>query len=103
MPLHDVTFREPMRCGGIEGNINPSNVQVPGDILPKICQLQRRASRIGEALALLVAVPAQIQHKSPNWICGIHAVAEQSIPVWIALDGLVLAESYSGLGEELLG
>src|SRR5260370_5116115 len=61
-PFNDVALGEPLRRGGIERNVNSPDIQVTRDILPEVGELQGRTSRIGETLALLVAVAAEIQH-----------------------------------------
>src|SRR5882757_8514320 len=60
-PFNDVGFREPLGRGGIERNVNPPDFQIAGYILPEVGELQSRTGDIGETLALLVAVAAQIQ------------------------------------------
>src|SRR5882762_6680101 len=102
-PFNDVGFGEPLGRGGIERNINPPDFQITGYILPEVGELQSRTGGIGEKLALLVAITAQVQHQPSHRICRIRAIAEHGMPVWIALHGLVLTKSFQQIGEGLLG
>src|SRR5260370_3266404 len=61
-PFNNVVLGESVRRSGIERDVNASDVQVARNILPEVRELQRRTGGVGKALALLVTVPAQIQH-----------------------------------------
>ncbi len=56
----EVALDESMRGGHIKRNVNASDVQVPGDILPEVRQLQRRTGSIRKTLALFITIAAEI-------------------------------------------
>ncbi len=78
----------------IEGNINSALVEIPRNVLPEIRKLQSGTGGVGKALAGQVAIATEIEDQAANGIRGIDAVAENRIPVRIALGGLILAEGF---------
>ena len=70
--------------------------------MPEIGELQSRAGGVGEALALVVAIAAEIEDKTADGIGGIDAVVQDGIPSCVALDGLILPKSPQQIGKRLL-
>ena len=97
----NVGFRDFMRGGDVERDVNASLFEVARDVLPEIRELQRGAGCVGELLALRVAVAAEVEGKVADRIRGVNAIVEDGVPIGIALDGLILAKSFEEIGERL--
>ena len=91
--LNDIAFSKALGCGGVEGDIDTTFVEVARCVLPEIRELQRGASSVGKALALLVAIAAEVEDQAANRIGGIDAVTENGVPIRVTLRGLILAKS----------
>src|SRR5256884_9240066 len=102
-PFNNVVLGKPVHRSTIERNVYAANVQVARNILPEVRELQRGAGSIGQTLTLLVAVAAEIQDQAPHRICRIQAIAEDSIPIRVALNSLVPAESFQEISKRLSG
>jgi hypothetical protein len=76
-----------------EREINPADCVVRTHVLPEIRQLQRRASVVRKFLAFRIAIPAEIEHLMPNWICRKPAISQQVPKCFVARDRLILTES----------
>src|SRR5207253_10054093 len=72
-------------------------------VLPKVGELQSRASEVGELLALRVTVAADVEHEVADRICRITTIAKQIVKSWIASGGLVLTERDQQIGAGLRG
>src|SRR5689334_14705274 len=90
--LDNIVFGEALGRRGVEWNVDAAFVEVARNVLPKIRKLQRGAGGVGKTLALLVAVAAKIQNEAADRIRRINTVAEDAIPVGVALSGLILAK-----------
>src|SRR5690348_12803503 len=99
----DIIFRKAMRCDSIKRNIDAAFVQVARNVLPEIGKLQSGAGGVGKALALLVAIAAEIEDQTAHGIRRIEAVAENRVPIRITLGRLVLAKRLEQIGERLPG
>jgi hypothetical protein len=78
-------------------------VQIAADVLPEIRQLQRGAGVVGEALALLVAIPADIEDETPDGIGAAAAIIGELLERIVARDALVLLEGVDQIEERLDG
>ena len=91
-------------CGsGVERNVDAALFEVPRNVLPEICQLQRRASGVRKLLPVLITIAAKIKHQAADGICRIDAVADHGVPRRVTPDGLILTECFEKIGERLLG
>src|SRR6516164_3290748 len=75
-----------------ERKIDAAFLEVDGNILPEIGELQCGASEVGKLLAFRIVVAAQVEHKMTHGVGRVLAVAEQVGEAWIAGDNLVLAK-----------
>src|SRR5215471_434559 len=76
---------------------------IAGDILPKIGELQRSASEVGELLPLVVAISAEIEHQMADWIGGVVTISQHIVERFEASDRLILAEGRQQVRKFLLG
>ena len=81
-----------MLCQQIERKIDAIFLQIHRDVLPEIGELQRGAGGVREALALGIAIAAQIQHQTADGIRRVAAIAEHVVEGLVARHGLVLFE-----------
>ena len=76
----------------VERNIDAALFQIARNILPEVCELQRRTGKVREFLTFGVAIATKVKHKMPDGIRGIDAIIEHVVPGSIAADSLVLAK-----------
>ena len=101
--LDDVRLGEIVGRERVQGNIDASFLEIARYILPKICQLQRRAGVIGKALPLAITISAQIQHDATDRVRRVNTIIDNSFPCRVALHRLVLAESTEQIRKRLDG
>src|SRR5262249_27432044 len=65
---------------------------VSRNVLPEVCQLQRRAREIREPLTLGIAIAAYIEHQMTHGIGRVAAIAQQVVKARITGNRLVLPE-----------
>src|SRR5205814_9871140 len=87
----------------LQRQVDSSFAVIHSYVLPKVGELQRRASAVGELLALRVTVAADVEHEVADRIGRITTIAKQIVKRWIASGGLVLTERDEQIGEGLLG
>ena len=71
------------------------------DILPEIRQLQRAARLIGKQLPTFIAISAEIEHQSPDWIGAAAAIIEDFAECRIAENTLILLECVDEIEKRL--
>ena len=64
----DIVFGDVEAAQILEREIDAVFRVVDGDVLPEIGELKRGAGEIGKALALGVAVSAEVEHEVSDWI-----------------------------------
>src|SRR5260370_4469255 len=101
--LYEVGFGKAVRRGDIERNVNAALFEVARDVLPEIGELQCSAGGVGELLALLITIAAEIENEAADGIRGIDAIVQDRVPSGITLHRLVLAKGFEQVGEGLLG
>src|SRR6266404_6612794 len=101
--LYEVGFGKAVRRGDIERNVNAALFEVARDVLPEIGELQCSAGGVGELLALLITIAAEIENEAADWACRIDAIIQDRVPSGIPLDRLILAKGFEQVGEGLLG
>src|SRR6202035_1230886 len=101
--LDDVGGAQTMDGGGIERDVHATFLEVAGDVLPKVRELQRGASGVGKKLALFVPIAAEIQDQAADRVRRIRAIVQDRVPARVALDRLVLPKGLQQIGEGLLG
>src|SRR5882724_1368108 len=69
--VDDVRLGEAVSGSGVEGNIDAPLFEVARDVLPEVGKLQGGADGVGEELAALIAIAAEIQDKAADRIGGI--------------------------------
>src|SRR5690348_3994022 len=97
----DFVFGESVGSQLARWDIDTAFFQIARDILPEIRELQSRAGEIREALALFVAIAAEIKDKAADGICRINTVIVDAFPARIAVDSLVLAKRAEQIAEGL--
>src|SRR5215472_16171499 len=88
--LNDVLLAKTLASSSVERNVDAPFFKVARDVLPEICKLQGGAGRVGQALALLVTIAAKIKDQPPDRVGGVNAVAENRVPIGVALGRLIL-------------
>src|SRR4029077_2664549 len=101
--LDDVRFGETVGGERVQRDIDTALFEIPRYILPKICQLQRRAGVIGKTLPHAIAISAQVQDEATHRIRRVNTIVEHSLPCRIAVHSLVLTESAEQVGKGLDG
>src|SRR5215469_5669259 len=91
-PLDDIVFVKALGGCSIKRNVNAAFVEVARNVLPKIRELKCSTSGVRKALALLVTIAAEVKDQAADGISRVNAVAENGVPVRIALGGLILAK-----------
>src|SRR5262245_16819233 len=87
----------------IQWNVDAIAIEIARNVLPEVRELERRASVIREKLAGCITVTTQIQNQASNGICGIAAVIENRMPVFVSVDRLILAERRQQIAKWLDG
>ena len=90
----NILFGDAVSGGFVEGDVDATFFHVAGNVLPEIRQLQRCAGGVREALAMFIAISAEIKNQAADGIGGVFAIVEKRRPVWVALDFLVLAKGF---------
>src|SRR6266849_6594155 len=101
--MDDVGFGEAVGSGNVERDVDAADFEVAPDVLPEIGELECGTGGVGEALARLVAITAEVEDETADGISRVHAIVDDRIPVGIALHRLVLTKGFQKVGEVLLG
>src|SRR5271155_5379835 len=86
-------FTNPKTAQILERKIDSPPDKIRTHVLPEVCQLQGSARVVGEQLAFIISVPAEVEHQVPDRICRILAVAKQLVERLVAAHSLVPPES----------
>ena len=100
---NNVVFAYTVLRGDIQRNIDAAFFKVARNVLPKVGELQRGASCIGQFLALFIAIPTEIEHQAANGIRRIDTVVENGLPGGIALDDLIVPKCLQEISKGLPG
>ena len=101
--LFNIGKLEAVLAQRIERNVNAALLEISRDVLPEIGELQSGAGGVREALALRVAITAQIEHQAADGVRRIAAIAKHAVPIGIAVHHLVLAKRGQQIGKRLHG